>query len=239
MSELPLAEELASVFSRMSGMLLSEETVASALTMVTTLVLETLPGARGAGVTLVDGAGRRTSAAATDDHVARADRLQYELDEGPCLSAWKQRRVFRIDDTHEESRWMRWCAEAAPLQVRSVLSAPLAVGEVGFGAMKVYSAVPAAFGPREERVMGLFAAQASVLLANVQSHDNAQRLSDSLRAALASRDLIGQAKGMLMQRDGVDSDTAFAMLAATSQQRQLKLTEVARALVATATRRRP
>jgi hypothetical protein len=63
--------------------------------------------------------------------------------------------------------------------------------------------------------MGLFAAQAAILVANVQSHDNARRLSESLRAALAGRDLIGQAKGMVMQRDGVDGDTAFAMLAAS------------------------
>ena len=239
MTELPLADELASVLSRMSGMLLSEETVASALTLVTSLVLETVPAARGAGITLVDTTGGPTSAAATDEHVARADRLQYELGEGPCLSAWQQRQVVRVDDSLEEPRWPRWCAEAAQLQVRSALSAPLVAGDTAFGAMKVYSAAPAAFGGREERVMGLFAAQAAILVANVQSHDNARRLSESLRAALAGRDLIGQAKGMVMQRDGVDGDTAFAMLAATSQQRQVKLLDVARALVATATRRRP
>ena len=239
MTDLPLADELASVFSRMSGLLLSEETLDSALELVTSLVLETVPAALGAGITLVDGAGKRTSAAATDTHVALVDRLQYQLDEGPCLSAWQQRRVFRVDDTHTETRWPRWCAEAAQVQVRSTLSAPLVADDHALGAMKVYAESPAAFGAREERLLGLFAAQASIFVANVQSHDNAQRLSESLRAALASRDLIGQAKGMLMQRDGVDADTAFAMLAALSQQRQIKLTEVARALVATATRRRP
>ena len=239
MSELPPVEELASVFSRMSGLLLSEETVASALALVTSVATETLPDTAGAGITLVDGDGRRTSAAATDKSVEHADRLQYELDEGPCLAAWAERRVIRIDDVRTEARWPRWCAEASRLRLRSVLSAPLVAGDSALGAMKVYAIAPGAYGPREEHVLGLLAAQASVLIANVQSHENAHRLSDGLAAALQSRDLIGQAKGILMQRDGVDEDTAFAMLATASQHQNRKLTDVARALVETATRRRP
>lgn len=239
MTELPPVEELATVFSRMSGLLLSEETVSSALVLVTSVALETLPDTAGAGITLVDHTGRRTSAAATDERVEQADRLQYELDEGPCLTAWGERRVIRIDDVHTEARWPRWCAEARRLRVRSVLSAPLVAGDHALGAMKVYAAAPDAYGPREERLLGLLAAQASVLIANVQSYENAHRLSDGLAAALHSRDLIGQAKGMLMQRKGVDAETAFAMLTTASQHQNRKLTDVARALVDTATRRRP
>lgn len=238
MTELPLAEELAMVFARMSGVLLSEETVASSLVLVTSLASETLPGAGGAGMTLVDGNGRPTSAAATDEHVEYADRLQYELNEGPCLTAWAERRVVRIDDVADEPRWPRWCP-AISHQVRSVLSAPLVAGDQALGAMKVYASAPDAYGAREEHVLGLFADQASVLIANMQSHEEAQQLSDGLQTALRSRDLIGQAKGIVMERNGVGEDTAFAILAAASQRQNLKLTEVARALVDGSTRRRP
>jgi GAF domain-containing protein len=238
-TELPPVEELATVFARLSGVLLSEETVSSALRLVTSVALETSTETAGAGITLVDQTGRRTSAAATDEHVEHADRLQYELDEGPCLTAWAQRQVIRVDDVRNEARWPRWCAEASRLRVRSALSAPLVAGDQALGAMKVYAAAPDIYGPREEHLLSLLAAQASVLIANVQSRENAHRLSEGLRAALHSRDLIGQAKGMLMQREGVDEGTAFAMLTAASRQQNRKLTEVARALVDTATRRRP
>ncbi|WP_193604448.1 GAF and ANTAR domain-containing protein [Nocardioides dongkuii] len=239
MSELPPVEELATVFARMSGLLLSEETVSSALVLVTALTMETLPETAGAGITLVDQGGRRTSAAATDERVERADLLQYELDEGPCLTAWSQRQVIRIDDVHEESRWPRWCAAVTHLQVRSALSAPLVAGDHALGAMKVYADAPGAYGPREEHLLSMFARQASILIANVQSYENAHRLSEGLRTALRSRDLIGQAKGMVMQREGVDEESAFAILTAASQHQNRKVTEVAQALVDTATRRRP
>lgn len=238
MPELPPTEELTLVFARMSGVLLSEETVASSLTLVTSLALETLPGTAGAGITLVDENGLRTSAAATDEHVEHADRLQYELDEGPCLTAWAQRQTMRIDDVADEPRWPRWCAAISQNQVRSALSAPLVAGDHALGAMKVYAAAPAAYGPREEHLLDLIASQASVLIANMQSHEKTQQLSEGLRAALRSRDLIGQAKGIIMERNGVGEEAAFAILAASSQRQNRKLTEVARALVDTATRRR-
>lgn len=239
MTELPLGEELTVVFARMSGVLLSEETVASSLELVTSLTLETLPNTAGAGITLVDDGGKRTSAAATDSQVEQADRLQYELDEGPCLTAWAQREIVRIDDVTAEPRWPRWGAAVDASYARSALSAPLVTGDRALGAMKVYSPAPSAYGPHEEHLLGMFAAQASVLIANMQSHEKAHQLSEGLQAALHSRDLIGQAKGILMERDGVDEGTAFALLATMSKRQNRKLTEVARALVDTPTRRRP
>jgi GAF domain-containing protein len=145
---------------------------------------------------------------------------------------------MRIDDVAEDPRWPRWCAAIRHNQVRSALSAPLVAGDQALGAMKVYAAEPAAYGPREEHLLSMLASQASILIANMQSHEKAQHLSEGLRAALQSRDLIGQAKGIIMERDGVGEDRAFAILAAMSQKENRKLTEVARALVDTATRRR-
>jgi hypothetical protein len=115
MSELlPLAEELSQVYARMSGLLLSEETVQTALDLVTSLALDTIGGAVGAGVTLIDADGNRESAAATSPLVARADALQYDLDEGPCLTAWADNVQVRIDDLQTDEPWPAWRRAALP-----------------------------------------------------------------------------------------------------------------------------
>lgn len=109
MSDLmPLAEELGRLYARMSGLLLSEETVQTALNLVTTLAVETIPGSTGAGVTLIDSNGRKTSAGATSELVTSADDLQYQLGEGPCWTAWARQEVVRIDDLEVDARWPRW-----------------------------------------------------------------------------------------------------------------------------------
>lgn len=235
---LPLAEELAGVFAQMSGLLLSQETVGTALHTIATLAATTLPGTVAAGVTLVDAQGRKTTAGASDSVTERADALQYELEEGPCLTAWEQRAVVHVDDVEHDERWPRWARAVRPLGVRSTLSAPLVAGEVGLGAIKVYGEQPGTYDTHAERVLTLFAAQAAILVANMQTVENARRLSEQLKAALRSRDVISTAKGILMADEGVDEDTAFARLVGMSQRDGRKLRDVAEALVRTSARRR-
>lgn len=236
--DLPLAEELAGVYARMSGLLLSKETVASALSVVTTLAAETLPGTTGSGVTLNDERGGRTTAGASSPVALRADELQYELDQGPCLSAWRERAVVRVDDLTTETRWPDWAGAAASLGLRSALSAPLVAEDRSMGAIKVYSEDPAAYDERDERLLSLFAAQAAVLIANVRTMENARRVSDELRDALRSRDVIGLAKGVLIGREGVDEEVAFAMLVTAAEREGRPLRDAADGLVQSAQRRR-
>ena len=235
--DLPLADELATVYARMSGLLLSEETVQTALRLVTSLAKDTIPGTVGSGVTLIDERGHRTSTAASDSIVERADALQYELDEGPCLSAWKDRSLFRIDDI-PDPRWPEWSTAVSPLFIRSTLSVPLVAGDVALGAMKVYSELPDVFGDREERLLTLFAAQAAIPLANIQSLEKAQQLSAGLKEALDYRQVIGQAMGIVMAPGGIDEAAAFAQLVAVSQRQNKKLRDVAQDLVRSTVRRR-
>lgn len=237
-TNLPLADELSAVFARMSGLLLSEETVATALRLVTALAKDTIPGTIGAGVTLVDERGRKTSAAASDPVVEEADSLQYELSEGPCLDACEDRIVIRVDDAATDTRWPRWCPAAMGLGMRAALSAPMIAAGIELGAMKVYSDRPSTYDERSERLLGLFATQAAILLANVQSYQSAQRLTEDLKAALRSRDLIGTAKGIVMARDGLDEDAAFATLVSVSQRENRKLRDVAEVVVQSSIRRR-
>lgn len=237
-SAVPLAEELAGVFVQMSGLLLSQETVETALHTIATLAVTTVPGAAAAGLTLVDVRGRKTTAGASDEVTERADSLQYELDEGPCLTAWADRILVRVDDVAHDERWPRWAGAVRPLGVNSALSVPLVAGDRTLGAIKVYGEQPGVFDAHAEQVMTLFAAQAAVLVANVQTVENARRLSDQLKAALHSRDVISTAKGVLVAREGVDEETAFARLVAMSQRDGRKLRDVAETLVRNATQRR-
>ncbi|ANZ41661.1 hypothetical protein BBK82_42650 [Lentzea guizhouensis] len=229
--ELPLADELAAVSARLAGLLLSRETVHTALTLVTSLAVEALPGTAGAGVTLLDEDGRRTTAAATDAVVEHRDPLQYEWGEGPCLSAWERRCAIRVDDVAGERRWRRWTSAARWSAMRAVVSVPLVAGDTAIGAIKVYGREPRAFGERDEYLLTMFAAQAAVLVANIRSFDNARRLSDALVEQLRGRDVINMAKGVVMAREHVDEGTAFAMLARDSHEGSRKLRDLAGSLL--------
>lgn len=236
--DLPTADELLVVFARMSGLLLSRETVDTAIGLVTSLATDTLPHTIGSGITLVEADGSPSTTGASNQVVGSADALQYELGEGPCLQAWRERVLVRIDDLAGDGRWSRWAAAVEPLGLRSSLSAPLVAGNVALGALKVYSVQAAAYDERSEHLVTLFAAQAAILLANIQSVDAGTQLSDALRGALQSRDEISTAKGIVMARDGVDKDTALAVLVALSRRENRPLRDVAHTLVRSAVRHR-
>jgi GAF domain-containing protein len=234
----PVVDELGAVYARIAGLLLSHETVETVLRLITALAVETVPGAWGSGVTLVDARGRKATAAATDREVERADALQYELGEGPCLAAWAGRSTVAVEDVASEQRWPRWAARVRDTRLRSSLSAPLVAGDASLGALKVYGSAPGTFDTHAERLVTLFAAQAAILVANVQTQENARRASERLKAALRTRDAITQAKGLLMGSRGVDAETAFALLVAAAQRENKQLHQVAGELVDSANRRR-
>jgi GAF domain-containing protein len=237
MHDLPLADELADVSARMSGLLLSDETVESSLGLISSLAHETVTGSSGAGVTVLDER-RRKSSGSTDERVRRADSLQYELDQGPCLTAAVERRLVRVDDLAEDRRWPEWADAAAPLGLRASMSAPLVAGDQSLGAIKVYADQPNAFDDHSEQLLGLFAAQAAVLVAHLRGSERAKQMSDGLRQAIHSRDVISIAKGVLMGRHGIDEDAAFGMLLARCEQDGSTIAEIATGIVDSAVRRR-
>lgn len=154
------------------------------------------------------------------------DRLQQRLGDGPCISAAKHQSVSRIEDTRQDQRWPEFSAEAARLQVRSMLCVPLWVDERSLGALSLYADQAAAFSDLHERVTSLLATFAALALAEAQR-------ADQMHDALGNRDVIGQAKGILMERHGVTADAAFAVLSRISQAGNMKLAEIARRFVET------
>jgi GAF domain-containing protein len=234
---LPLTDELAAVFARMSGLLLSEQTVDASLGLLSSLAQETVPGSSGAGVSIIDGR-RRTSSGSTDVRVREADALQYELDEGPCLTATATRELVRIDDLAADTRWPRWASAALPLGLYAAMSVPMVTGDRSLGAIKVYANRPRAFKARDEELMRLFSAQAAVLVANVQAYERAKRLSVGMREAIRDRDRIHLAKGVLMGRSNLDEESALAVLLRQAEQDGRTVAEAALAVVDSTGRRR-
>lgn len=226
----PSQAELNSILLRMGALLVSEESVQSALDLICRLAHATLPSTTGAGVTLIRG-GKRWTAAHSDEVVRKADDLQYDLEEGPCLSAWKDRTVYIIESMETEKRWPKWCPAAAGMGMASSLSVPLIARDQVFGATKVYSDQPSSYGEEEARILAMFAEQAAFLLANVQAYNEARDLNEQLKEALKNRDIIAQAKGILMQRENIDDERAFGVLREISQRRNEKVRDVALKLV--------
>lgn len=226
------AGELAGIFARMSGFLLTEATVSAALARVTTLAVDTIPGSTGAGVSLLDAHGKRITSAATDPLAERLDELQYQLDEGPCLSAWRDLTVLRSEGTEEERRWPSWIKSARQLGMRSFVSAPLISGQSAIGAIKVYSTGAAEFSEHDADLLRRFGDEAAIFVANVQTRQAAEQLSAALKETLRSREVIATARGILMARRGLDSVAAFRELAAESRRTGRLMHDVAARMVA-------
>lgn len=194
---------------------------------VTEIATQILPGVTHAGVSLVVNRRRRTleSVAATGEVPRLIDRLQDEHQQGPCLdSMWNQYTV-RVDDYEKESRWPQFVAALVEqTRVRSSLSIQLYTNENELGTVNLYAEKAGAFTPEVEELALALAAQAAVGLAGARS-------SDELRSALASRDIIGQAKGIIMESQQVNSSAAFTLLTKLSQETNTPVYEVARKLV--------
>jgi GAF domain-containing protein len=179
------------------------------------------------GVMLVRGDKRIETAAFTDDSVKRADLLQLELGEGPCLSAMAGGDHFRIDNTTTDQRWPRWCRGVAELGIRSVISVWLANGDAKpVGSMLVYSHKIHAFDDDDVEIARILGAHAAIAVRRL-------RRDDAVGRAIDSRTLIGQATGVVMAKYGVTQDQAFAVLTRCSQAANRKLRDLAVEVVRT------
>jgi GAF domain-containing protein len=195
------------------------------LDAIVSTAVNTLSPARHAGLIIV-AHGDLVPQATTGAPPQRLDRLQQKLGDGPCIDAAQQQTVIRIEDTRADRRWPDFCAEAAGLGVRSMLCVPLQVDERCLGTLSLYAEDLCAFDDHHEQIATLLATLAVLALAEAQR-------ADQLHTALRNRDVIGQAKGILMERHRITADTAFRYLAQASQAVNMKLTGVALHLVDT------
>ncbi|MET0819448.1 MAG: GAF and ANTAR domain-containing protein [Aeromicrobium sp.] len=160
----------------------------------------------------------------THGTVRRADELQDALDEGPCIDAAVESRTVVSNDLASDRRWPSWGPRAAELGLESVLSSEIHANGRRVGALIIYGSPGHAFTREHVEVGAVLAQQVSVALRS------AQRIT-GLRAALDARTVVGQAQGALMERYGVDADRAFSILRRLSQERDVRLVQVARAVL--------
>lgn len=185
-----------------------------------------VPGAQYAGITLTRDARHIETPAATHMWPVLLDKIQQRYLEGPCLTAAWEEKIIHVRDLETEDRFPRYRQDAlTETPVRSIMAFQLFIAGASVGALNVYAEEPNVFDA-ETRTIGLvFAAHSSVAW-------NAARRDEQFKRALASRDVIGQAKGMIMERYGVDAVQAFDLLRKLSQDSNVQLTQVASELVA-------
>ena len=200
--------------------------VTDMLEVISSAAVTNVPEADSAGVSALTDRGRLERRASTDELSERVADLQNEAGEGPCLQSLRDRRPVLVADMATDARWPRFTARVSGERVGSMLSAPLFVGDVGLGSLSLYADTPNAFGDRAQELLTILASHASVALAGAQTEEG-------LRMALDNRDLIGQAKGILMERHKVTGQEAFMMLVTVSQTRNVKLRDVAAYLATT------
>lgn len=223
--------ELESIFSRVAQDLFAPETVEATLQQIALLARQTVDGCDAAGILVIDRLGHASTVAASGELVGELDRLQIDADEGPCLDAARDGSTYYAADLLDESRWPTFSAGAAAVGVRSVLAYSLPADSLS--ALNLYARVPTAFGATERAQAQLFATLARLALDTAESHAAETRSTESLTTALRTRELIGQAQGILMERERITADQAFDLMRRASQRMNIKLRDIAEVLVET------
>lgn len=198
-----------------------------ALAVIAAAAVNTLlGGAEQATVVAPAGPDRLTIRSAHGELIPLVVELSNEAGQGPLLEAAQQRAVITVEDLSTETRWPQFTARAVTLGVRSVLCTPLAADGVMYGSLVLVADQPAAF-------IGDAAARAAVFAAHAALALTGARQVRNLTAMSQSRDDIGQAKGILMERHKITASAAFAVLVHTSQDLNIKLHQVCQHLADT------
>jgi GAF domain-containing protein len=223
----------ADAFGQLSRIKLGETDLKGVLEQVAQLAKRTVPGADEVSVTLINGNDART-AAYTGKLALSLDECQYGHGHGPCLDASASRATLSLPDMATEDRWPDWAAQALEVGVNSSLSIGLPLHEQVSAALNVYATKPDAFD-NDAIILGqTFAGYAAVALTNAHLYDVQASLAQQMQAAMQSRAVIEQAKGIIMGSRHCTAEAAFAILTRVSQDTNRKLRDVAAALVANA-----
>ncbi|MGY1837589.1 GAF and ANTAR domain-containing protein [Blastococcus sp. SYSU DS0510] len=220
-------QHLGDVMSRVARQLQEEHgDVEATLQAITAAAVRVVPHAEECSISYVIGRSKIEPHASTSDLAREVDAVQERIGQGPCLDAVWEQLVVRVYDVCAEDRWPQFTEQAAGLGVGSMMCFQLFVSGDQLGAMTLYSRTPGAFDGDSADLGQMLAAHAAVALAAAEHEQH-------LRAAVGNRDVIGQAKGILMERYKLTADEAFGVLARVSQDLNRKLVDVAGELTAT------
>jgi GAF domain-containing protein len=219
-------------FEQLGRLSLAEESLDSVLQTVVDLAKRVLPGDLETSVSVLV-ADKPATFVYTGQLALDLDESQYGRGHGPCLQAAAAGEVVEITDARTEQRWPDYTQRAVELGSLSSLSVPLGSLEQLHAGINIYARRPAAFDAEARQTAARFARFAGGAAANVHAYQGAREMADNLQAALLSRAVIDQAKGILMERHRLTPDQAFHLLARASMAANRKLRTVAEHLVET------
>lgn len=215
---------LATTFAEIARTLLSERDLDTILHKIVGVAVAEIDACESAGIELIEKRMIRP-VAASSEVAHRISEVQNDVGEGPCLSAIEEHETFRTDDLQTDERWPAFAARArTDTDVRSILGFRLFAEEDTMGALNLYSSRPNAFDAEAVATGSILAAHAAIAMSWAREREYMQ-------VALDSRDVIGQAKGLLMARRNITGDAAFELLREASQRRNVKLRQVAEQVV--------
>ncbi len=229
-----LTEEITDTVTRTAQAFFSAGGINATLERVVQLAIETIEGCDFAGIFLLEGS-TVTTPVHTDPLVVEVDGLQHHFGEGPCLDAIAGGTMMDAADLADDARWPSFGPAATAAGVRSVLA--LSLSEQGaVGALNLYARYPRAFGVLDRARGVLLGVLAGLALSSAEARDDDERRVENLQAALVTRAVIGQAQGILIERERVTPEEAFDILRRASQHLNIKLRDVAQNLVDTGER---
>lgn len=223
-------QELIESVEALSRLVVAHEDVSSTVRQIAQLAVHAVDGAELCSVTAARD-GKIETLGATAPAGEKIDQLQSATNQGPCLTSTGDQQVFHIADMEQDETWPRFSERVvAETGVKSMLSYVLEVDEGVLGVLNLTSSKTDSFSRDDITTGTLFAAHAAVALANALTHEEDQRQIHQLEEAVKTRQLIGQAVGLVMASHRVDADAGFAMLVRISQNTNVKLRDVAQRL---------
>lgn len=217
-------------FTALAGLLLREHSTEAVAQLVVSVARWAIVGVDGASLTVIS-RGQFATAAASSDEFHRCDQAQVTTGQGPGIEATAGGGAINVNVAETRARWPGFAATARAAGCRVVLSTPMAVRGTRLGALNLYSRAEAGFDTAAEQAARMFADQAAVLMANTAALAASETINGELAEALTTRDIIGQAKGILMTRQRISADEAFAVLRKRAHASGRKVRDVADELV--------
>jgi len=218
-----MARDFAAAIADLAMMMQTGDAELDMMEIIVQGAVDIVPGAQSAAIGILDGDAQVKSIAGCGRLSAEALALQNRLGEGPSRHVMLEGGQIRIGELSADDRWPRFAAQAGLLGIGSMICTPLLFGSREYGSLTLSSAQPHGLSQEAEPLATAFAIHAAIAL-----RDGEQRRN--LRTAIDTRDVIGQAKGILMERLRLTPEAAFAVLVATSQQTNQKLHSVAEQL---------
>jgi GAF domain-containing protein len=207
----------------LAALAVTDDDLAETAESVVRLACDTLD-CQHAGLTVFRAGGTFETLAPTGPLVAEADKLQYELGEGPCVEAAWEEETFVSNDLARDPRYPNWGPKAAVLGFGSLLASRLSIGDKAIGALNLYATDTREYSADDRDTAVIFASHAAATIMTVREREN-------LKEAVEGRTLIGQAQGILMERFDLDGPRSFSVLRRFSQAQNLKLRRVAELVI--------